>query len=282
MKTNDKQKEIVDRIIERIESGVKPWEKPYFSCQKQNLSSGHIYKGGNWFILSMFSTDSFFLTFNQVKDLGGSVIKGAESLPVFFYSMIDEKEKKDGTIQPAYHCLKYFNVFGLSDCDIPEEKLNGLMAKRNLELKDNKKIDNIDQFLQATKADIKTGSGTPHYSINLDYIMLPPMSFYKSSEAYYHTAAHELIHWTGAANRLNRFKNDEEKAASDINNYALEELIAETGAAFITSEFGIQDEEREAAYLGGWINAMKNDYRVLFQTMKKSTEALDYIKKIVF
>lgn len=282
MKTHEKQQEIVNRIIEKLESGVKPWEKPYFSCPKQNLSSGHLYNGGNWFILSLFSTDYFFLTFNQVKELGGSVNKGAQSLPVFFYSFIEEKEQKNGTIKPAYHCLKYYNVFGLSDCDIPEEKLSALIAKRKIEVKDNKRIDNIDDFIKATKADFRTGSGTPHYSITLDYISVPDISLFKSPEAYYHTAAHELIHWTGAANRLNRFKADESIAAEDLTNYALEELVAETGAAFITSEFNIQDEEREAAYLGGWIEAIKKDYKVLFQTMKKSTEALDYLKKIVY
>ena len=282
MKTSDKQKEIVDRIIQRLEAGAKPWDKPYFSCQKQNLLSGHVYRGGNWFILSLFSSDYFFLTFNQVKELKGSVKKGAESLPVFFYSKIEDKKQPDGTVKPGYHCLKYFNVFGLSDCEIEEEKLNALIAKRKLEIKDNKRIENIDEFLKATGAEFQSFGAVPHYNINLDFICLPPISFFSSSEAYYHTAAHELIHWTGAAHRLNRFKLEEKQAANTRENYGLEELIAETGAAFITAEFGIQDEEREAAYLNAWITQIKKDHKVLFKTMVKATEALDYIKKIVY
>jgi len=281
MFVKDKQKEIVNRIIEKLESGVKPWEKPYLSCHVQNLQSGHQYSGGNWFILSMLSTDYFFLTFNQVQELGGKVRKGSHSLPVFFYSRSEDKVLQDGTISEGHPFIKCFNLFGLSDCEIPEEKLKSLIEKRGIEQKDNKRIESFDQFVQATKAEIRTGSGIPHYNIEEDYIMLPDISFFKSSEAYAHTLSHELVHYTGHQSRLNRFDVKDRKAASNHTNYGIEELIAETGAAFITNEFNIQDEEREAAYLGGWIKAIKEDYKILFQTMKKATEALDYLKQVV-
>jgi len=45
------------------------------------------------------------------------------------------------------------------------------------------------------------------------------------------------------------------------SDYAQEELVAELGAAFLTTEFGITNPEKEnhAGYIAGWLKVLKNN-----------------------
>ncbi len=82
------------------------------------------------------------------------------------------------------------------------------------------------------------------------------------SEGYYATLVHDLTHWTGAKNRLDR---DMGKRFGD-EAYAAEELVAEIGAAFLCAEFGITQEIRadHAQYLANWLVLLKSDPALSF------------------
>ena len=56
-----------------------------------------------------------------------------------------------------------------------------------------------------------------------------------AQEAYYSMLLHELTNWTSAPNRCNRQLG---KRFGD-HAYAMEELVAELGAAFLCAELGI-------------------------------------------
>ncbi len=78
-----------------------------------------------------------------------------------------------------------------------------------------------------------------------------------ATENYYSTLMHELKHWTMHELHLNhKIKN---KSGSDA--YAEEELVAELGTAFLTSEFGIALPEmpNSAAYIANWIKVLKDN-----------------------
>ena len=59
-------------------------------------------------------------------------------------------------------------------------------------------------------------------------------------EAYYSTRLHELTHWTSKETRCNRQLG--KRFGDDAN--AMEELVAELGAAFLCSDLGIADVPR--------------------------------------
>ena len=86
---------------------------------------------------------------------------------------------------------------------------------------------------------------------------------------------HELTHWTGHKERLNR---DFSKRFGE-QSYAMEELVAELGAAFLCSELSITNAPRpdHAAYIGGWLAVLKNDNRAIFTAASKAGEAKDYL-----
>lgn len=73
--------------------------------------------------------------------------------------------------------------------------------------------------------------------------------------AYWATMWHEIVHWTGHRTRLNR----KSLYYDGRDEYAREELVAEFGAAFLCSFFGIRGQLQYASYIGHWLKHLKND-----------------------
>lgn len=96
-----------------------------------------------------------------------------------------------------------------------------------------------------------------------------------ATETYYATLLHELVHWTGHASRLNRELRN--RFGDDF--YAMEELVAELGAAFLYADLGITNEPREdhAAYLRSWLYVLKQHRKALFTAGSKASAAADYL-----
>jgi antirestriction protein ArdC len=69
---------VTDRIINLLEQGTIPWTKPWKSAgPPMNLISKRLYKGINVLLLASMGYDqNYFLTFDQIKQCGGSVLKG--------------------------------------------------------------------------------------------------------------------------------------------------------------------------------------------------------------
>jgi antirestriction protein ArdC len=123
-KIPSKHELITNKIIESLESNTIPWKKPWTSLSPKNLHSNKEYRGINHLLLSMVPTKyPFFLTFNQAKELGGSVLKGSKSVPVFFYSPIkklDENYKNEDESElsvKSYWLMKQYSVFTLEQVE---------------------------------------------------------------------------------------------------------------------------------------------------------------------
>jgi antirestriction protein ArdC len=92
----------------------------------------------------------------------------------------------------------------------------------------------------------------------------------------YATLAHEMTHWTRHENRLNR--DFGQKRFGDAA-YAVDELVAEIGAAFLCADLGITPETRDdhAAYIASWLHVLKNDKRAIFTAASHAQKAADYL-----
>src|SRR5262249_61476835 len=66
-----------------------------------------------------------------------------------------------------------------------------------------------------------------------DHVQMPPFDAFRDAESYYAVLAHECTHWTMPASRLDRSFG--RKRWGD-EGYAMEELVAELGSAFLRSE----------------------------------------------
>ena len=97
---------------------------------------------------------------------------------------------------------------------------------------------------------------------------------FTSSEEYYSSLFHEIVHSTGHSSRLNR-----PLSTIDKSSYAKEELIAEIGSAYLCAMTGIQNKvlDNQAAYIDGWLKAIEDDRSLIISAAFKAKQAVDYL-----
>jgi antirestriction protein ArdC len=85
---------------------------------------------------------------------------------------------------------------------------------------------------------------------------------------------HELVHWTGADHRLARTFG---KRFGD-EAYAMEELVAELGSAFLCGDLGLSVTPRpdHACYLASWLKVLKGDNRAIFTAASAAAKAAEW------
>jgi antirestriction protein ArdC len=95
------------------------------------------------------------------------------------------------------------------------------------------------------------------------------------TESWYRVLSHEAAHWTAPAHRLNRQLG---KRFGD-DHYAMEECVAEAGAAFVCARLGIVAEPHpdHARYIHHWLRVMKADPRAIFAAAAKAQEVVSYL-----
>lgn len=115
-----------------------------------------------------------------------------------------------------------------------------------------------------------------NYRIAEDVVQLPPFGSFRDPESYYATLAHEIAHWTRYPSRLDRDLG--QKRWGDAG-YALEELVAEIGSAFLCAELGLTPEVRDdhADYIASWLAVLKNDKRAIFTAASHAQKAADFL-----
>ncbi|MBV9565638.1 MAG: peptidase, partial [Bradyrhizobium sp.] len=141
------------------------------------------------------------------------------------------------------------------------------------------RIAEVEAFVEALKADVMHGSSRACYRPRDDVIEMPDREHFLSSDTgsaqanYYAVLLHELTHWVGAPHRLNRQFG---RRFGD-EAYAMEELVAELGAAFLCAAFGISSEPRpdHAAYVSTWLKVLNRDTKAIFAAGSKAQEAFD-------
>lgn len=66
---------------------------------------------------------------------------------------------------------------------------------------------------------------------------------------------------------------------SGDEGYAMEELVAELGSAFLCADLSITPEVREdhAAYVSSWLQVLENDKGALFSAASMASKAVDFL-----
>ncbi len=270
---------ITKKIIEELEKGIIPWRKPWISDTPKNLITKKEYRGINRLLLSTISNkfnNPYFATFKQIDEIGGYVKKGEKGHIVVFWKVFnnDEIEEKEEIEKNDKHfVLRYYTVFNLEQCWIPEEK------KPKNEINNNvfeiEKCENIINNMPK-KPVIKYEYNQAFYNFDSDYIGIPSKEKFISMENFYSTLFHELVHSTGHETRLNR------KMVGKYGNkeiYSKEELIAEIGASFLNDIAGIRNVNfnNSIAYINSWLKVLKNDKRLIVMASNQAQKAVDFI-----
>ena len=275
----DLYQRITDEIVAAIEAGTAEFHMPWYNCASigspKNIVTGRPYRGINTLLLWAEARHRGFksakwATYRQWMQLGAQVRKGERATTVLLWKPVEKRMDLDeGNGQPDRQRMfaRAFRVFNMAQVDSYEE-----VALQHPAIAP---IERADAFFRAQSANIWEGSDSAFYDPHADMISMPSFDAFVSAEAYYSVLAHELTHWTGAKIRLDRDLSG--RFGSDA--YAMEELIAELGAAFTVSHLELASKPRtdHAPYIASWLRVLGNDPRAIFTAASRAQAAADYL-----
>ena len=269
---------VTERIIEQLESGVIPWQKPWTGSKNgaYNRVSMKPYSILNQMLLQHSGE---YATFKQWTEAGGHIKNGAKSEIVSFWKIqLIEEEEDDGTkVKKQIPMLRYYHVFHISQVD-------GVEPKEKIELQELEPIEEAErvkrEYMDREHLKIyEKITDKAFYTPTFDYIEIPCKEQYKNVEEFYSTLFHEMIHSTGYYKRLNRLESGA-SAGFGSETYSKEELTAEIGSAMILNRLGIETDRtfsNSTAYIQNWLRVLRNDNKFIISASSKSEKAVKYI-----
>ena len=270
-------KQLIDALSESEKLGK--WQLPWRRMGlPENGTTGHKYSGSNWFFLTAMTdikgyNSNKWATYDQWQGIGGQVRKGEKATSIFVPIFLKGREKADGTEEKGTIRFISRSVFNLDQIDgLPED-----FDKKEI-LPESERVADLEKTISEIPAVIKNGGDEAYFSPSEDFIQLPLFENFRDARAYYSTAAHELMHWTGGKDRLGR----ENMNRFGTPEYAYEELVAEIASAMFMAAHNIEPniQENHGPYLASWIKKLKDDPTALERAMKDAQSAVNYILNI--
>lgn len=280
---------ITDQIITALEQGVRPWMKPWDaahaagSVSRPLRGNGKPYAGINVLMLWASAMEQSFsapiwMTYRQAKELGAQVRKGAKGTLVVYADKITRKEENEQGEEIDRHIpfMKGYSVFCV-------DQIEGLPAhfyalSESFKNPDQRNAD-AESFFANTGIEIRHGGNAAYYAPDPDFVQMPEFTSFRDAVAYYATLAHETTHATRHTSRLDR---DFGRKKWGDEGYAMEELVAELGAAFLCADLELtpQITENHAPYIAGWVKVLKQDKRAIFAAASHAQKAADYLHSL--
>ncbi|HEV2560291.1 MAG TPA: zincin-like metallopeptidase domain-containing protein [Microvirga sp.] len=282
---NDVYSRVTSRIIADLERGVRPWHQPWTPgssspSSRPLRSTGEPYRGINVLLLwaeaqARRYTSPTWFTYKQAQALGAQVRRGETGSLVVYADRLTRREQDDTGQEHELSIpfMRTYNVFNVEQIDGLPERFS---APPTPPRSSATGLAHADAFVRGTGADIQHGGPHACYIPSRDHIRLPAFDQFRDAESYYATLAHELIHWTGHPTRLARTFGQQRWGDAA---YALEELVAELGAAFVCADLQLTPEPRpdHACYIDHWLRALRDDKRCLFSAAAHAQRAADYL-----
>lgn len=276
------------KIIAMIEAGADTYKAPWHvpagkAVHPINAATHAEYRGINILTLWMDAIgrgypSSQWASYRQWQQMGAQVRQGERGCAIVFYKRVEtsaseeEDHDQEGRLRFVARRSWVFNATQVDGYEpAPEEKRPDLCER----------IGEVEAFVSALNAQISHGFPMACYRRTNDSIEMPNRNWFagtptsSSTESYYSVLLHELTHWSGAPHRLNRVFG---KRFGD-QAYAMEELVAELGAAFLCAAFGISTEPRpdHAAYVASWLEVLDKDPKAIFTAASKAQEAFEHL-----
>ena len=281
---------VTNKIIADLErgnlTGLQPWQAGHAAGEVSRplRSTGERYQGVNVLMLWAAAMENgyvapIWMTFNQAKQLCANVRKGEHGSLVVFADRMTKtvQDEKGEDVEKHIPFMKGYTVFNVEQIEnLPAHYYARTEPKHATALE---RIEAVEKFVASTGAVIKHGGNRAFYRMADDIVQMPELQAFKNTESYYATAAHEITHWTRHPSRLDR--SFDQKRFGD-SGYAMEELVAEIGSAFLCADLEIIPEPREdhAAYIESWLKALKNDKRAVFTASSHAQRATDYLQSL--
>jgi antirestriction protein ArdC/superfamily I DNA/RNA helicase/DNA polymerase III epsilon subunit-like protein len=274
---------VANAIIEAIERGTVPWQKPWTGggFLPTSVATGKTYEGSNILVLWAAMekngwTDNRFLTYKQAEKLGGNIRRGEKGTQVIHWQPVfKEVEKPDGTKEKVfvYRPPKVITLFNAEQAD--NINLPAIVKGEPIPVTEGETA-----ILEAYKDKpqiLFVSQDQAFYSPTEDIIKLPQREQFKSDQSFFETLVHELAHSTGHKSRLDR-KELLDNYGKHLESRGEEELIAEITVALVAARLGIKiDFENVAAYAANWLPAVKNNPQMIIKAAKQAQKAVDHM-----
>jgi antirestriction protein ArdC len=278
----DIHQHVTNQIIAAIERGAGdfrlPWRRGAGGAMRPvNIATKKAYRGVN--ILALWATadakgfsSGVWGSYKQWTEAGAHVRKGEKAAYIVFYKQISvaaaNGDSDDGKTRMFARATPVFAAEQVDGWTAPAIDTPATVITP---------IERAEAFVAATGATIHHGGARAFYRSSTDSVHLPPREAFIGSatstpaEAYYST----LTHFAGHESRCDRQFG---KRFGD-HAYAMEELVAELGAAFLCADLGITDAPRpdHARYLKHWLTVMKADKKAIFTAASKASEAAAFL-----
>ncbi len=262
-------------MLALLDRGTVPWRRPWSTAvdAPRNLQ-GRPYRGINVWLLGGQGYGSHWLTWKQIHERSGQVLKGERSTPVVFWKQLELAD--DGGETRQVPIARLYNVWNLEQCQ-------GIEAPDAAEAQHPTPVEALvaaERIMEGVPdpSTIKVAGLRAFYRPGEDVVQLPFASRFASEEEWYATLFHELGHATGHEKRLHRpdVMRRDELGPVDLSR---EELVAEFTSSYLCAETGIEPAtiNNSAAYIADWTRVLKDDPRALVVAAGAAQRAADYI-----
>jgi antirestriction protein ArdC len=282
--------QVAEKVIEALRAGTAPWQRPWDSeglpfIFPYNLQSGKRYRGINVVSLLIAARDDpRWMTYRQAEESGFQVRKGEKAMLIQFVKTTDERTKRDGSGNVAYDELgkpvkesqvlsraivRNAYVFNASQIDgVPKLEIVKRDANWN-------PIVRAEELIASSGATIyHSYSDRAYYNLRNDSINIPYKESFSEPSKYYATILHELGHWSGHEDRLNRDMGE----GFGSESYAREELRAEIASMILGQELGIgHDPGQHYAYVENWISILNDNPFEIFSASMDAERIFNFI-----
>ncbi|MGL5955383.1 MAG: zincin-like metallopeptidase domain-containing protein [Brevinema sp.] len=259
-------------IAEQIELGNLPvWVQPWQGLKNnypRNFKTQIIYKGENLMRLYMRGQYPEFLTFNQIKELGGTLKKGSQGNLIYYVIFDKEEDQKTSTFKGK----KHYHVFSLEDTEGIDYEGNREYTESELHTR-NQQIEKIinNIFTNLIKIPLIHEGTRAFYHPSKKTITMPAIARFNTIDDYYCVLFHELAH----------AKNDRKLANRRSLDYAREELIAELSSFLICKELGIGNsqtiDDNRLSYIKSWASLLKDKPQELKNAIKTAEDIKNFL-----
>ena len=266
-----------------------PWDNPVhqnISFIQYNPITGTVYKGGNIMRLYLSSlkngfTDPRWVTFNSIANNEDYKLKNnSKSTLIEFHknlkygtdewneyvSKLQEKTKQEHLLNKKDILIHtYHTVFNAEQF----EKFPTLEKKPQLVIPEEDRVKAIEEIITNSKAPIiYDGRGKNYYDQLTNTIHLTKQEHFKSKEAFYSTALHEII------NSID-YK-------SYLNTNATKELVSEFSAILLRERYNVtktkEQVQNSLSYIQSWAEDIKYDPNIIYKSMNKAEQLVNIME----
>ena len=233
---------VTDVIVKAIEEGAQSYQMPWrtsggFPNSPINGVTKRAYRGIN--ILVLWATaqkkgykSGTWATYKQWQELGAQVRKGEKSANVVFWKFFDVgKDGESGEAETKGRRVPMARDYWVFN----SEQVEGFQEPDTDRAPRGERIASAEGFFRELGIDAQPGCNRAYYDSHTDRVHMPDFDAFEEPLFYYSVLCHEATHWSGAKHRLHR----DLSGRFGTESYAVEELVAELGSAFMCAELSL-------------------------------------------